>query len=283
MRIRWAIRLLLVACTGLYLSSYSSGPTVFKGDMTGSPLSTRGCAGDGCHGGGSYDPVTALAVLDARGRAVTQYRAGESYTVRISVATTGEPGAYGYQLAALGDADTLDAGSFGVPPADFQLTPYGGRTYLEHARRIEADTVSVPWTAPATGADTVRFYAIANAVNGTGGKGGDASARVELVLSGTRDTTDADSTETSAVAMGPPERRWRAYSAGGELTVRFGGDGRAPTRLTVHTSGGRLLLRRAIGPGAQRSIRVPLSTRGPLLVSLEEAGGTTSTKLVVAR
>ena len=177
----------------LVLCSYREGPATYSGwDCTGAEtgLSNRaGCStGGGCHASAATPAITVALELDSAGIPVTKYVAGKSYTVKITgtnTGTTNQPG-FGYQICcirgAVAQVTPASAGTWGTPPSTSQLaTPQANNFVLniiEHESVIPPTTGTgstgttyvrvVPWTAPATGIDTVSFWTALNAVNDNG-------------------------------------------------------------------------------------------------------------------
>ena len=164
------------ACLYVSLSSNASG---YGANRTGSHGGTVGCGG-GCHGNSSTAGITIGIELDSAGVPVTHYKAGMSYTLKMTGTntTTNALPKFGAQL-------TVVSGSGGTSVnrgATFSSLPTGMSTYtsstitvLEHDTRLLATTgggatgstyvVSVGWTAPAAGTGTVTAYGVVNAVN----------------------------------------------------------------------------------------------------------------------
>ena len=265
------------------LTAYSTGPTGQVGDATGSPAQTTACSS--CHNGGSYEPETELSLLDADGTSQTSYTAGETYTLRVSIAGADEAVGYGFQAVAI-DADVEQAGAFGQPPEGTRVSPFGGAEYLEHARRLAEPLVEIDWTAPEAGTGEVTVYAAGNAVNG-GGTSGDnvdlatlviAEAGAPSVDTAVVDTAVVDT--TSAVRLGLPRDAWSAYgSAPGRIRVEAVGEIGVGTRAIAFDAGGRELARRELAGG---SADLDLgSVAGVVVVRLVDPEGRAGTRRVV--
>lgn len=283
MRLLPLIRLGALLAGGLYLTSYSAGPTASVGDLTGSPLSGITCNASGCHGGGeAYAPDTEIEVLGADGETVSSYTGGTTYTLRVSCATTGTPGGYGFQAVALRGADDTQAGVFGEAPEGFGVTPLGGRDYLEHRRRSPGAAVEIPWTAPAEPGDSVRFYAIVNAVNGNGNSNGDYADAATLTLppvGGSVGTTGGASAARGALSAGA-WRAWQSADAVLHVALPRGGPAyAAPWRVRVSDLAGRVLAgATADGPALELPLRG--GNAGPLVVTVADASGRRGSRLV---
>lgn len=157
--------------SSFYLSSYSSGLAANGNDGTssGAPNSIA-CAS--CHRGGAFGTATSATLLGADGVPVEAYVPGQTYTLKIDIATATTPGGYGFQALVV-DATRAQAGTFGAAPANTRVTELNDRSYFEHSRRLASGTQEIAWTAPASGTGSVTLYAVGNAVNGNGGTSGD--------------------------------------------------------------------------------------------------------------
>ena len=178
------------------LSSYSSGAGASgfnaTGAETGSSTNT-GCTSGGCHSAGASVNVT--IVLDSAGVAVTHYKAGLVYTVKIRGVnnTTLTLPKYGLQLTSIRGTSPsgtpTNVGSWATSLADsLRYTAGSGGidcNVVEHRRAITATSgtggtgtvyeQSFQWTAPASsGSGTISFWGVVNAVNGNGNTSGDA-------------------------------------------------------------------------------------------------------------
>jgi hypothetical protein len=171
----------LAAIAGyLLLSSYSTGiggmsPSY---DYTGSQGAT--CAN--CHGGASSTTSASFSFVDkATSLPVTngKYTPGKTYTVTLKGVNTGSLVKFGYQAEPV-TAAMAAAGTLTVTQSSQQVsTMNGGRKLIESTTRLTASSASnlaasFDWIAPIAGTGTVTFYGVVNAVNGTGGQGGDA-------------------------------------------------------------------------------------------------------------
>ncbi|MBE9577152.1 choice-of-anchor V domain-containing protein [Flavobacterium proteolyticum] len=168
----------------------STGPAANGlGDLTGSPVSGGTCTN--CHAGGSYSPSITLNISDNLGNPVTSYVPGVQYNLTFTVNNSiGTPGGYGMQATAL-LASNAAAGTFSTPSSNAQIIPVSGRSYFEHNIRSTSPTFTSKWTAPAAGNGPITFYFIGNAVNGTGGTGGDTpTAATTRTLNETLSTSD---------------------------------------------------------------------------------------------
>jgi hypothetical protein len=123
-------------------------------------------------------------MINSSNNIVTTYTAGENYTIRLSIiATTGTP-QYGFQLMSAKASDNTNLNNWvSSLPAQVQNTlTAGGRNYIEHNSRLTNGIIDIPWTAPIAATGDINFYAVGNAVNGTGGTDGDNALTTNLTI-----------------------------------------------------------------------------------------------------
>ncbi len=173
----------------LVVGSNSGGAGIMSGvDGTGA-TNTGGCS---CHTSSTATTV-AIELDTAGGTPVTHYVAGGSYTIKITGTNTSTSSlpAFGFQVAAVkltgaGTAAAVNAGTLATTglPATCQNTAVGSINVVEQNNTIPVTTgtgttgstyvvSSIPWTAPVAGTGSVKLYGVINAVNNTGGTGGD--------------------------------------------------------------------------------------------------------------
>lgn len=272
MRLATPSLLLAAALASIYLSSYSTGLAGRGDDGTSSGLAGTACGT--CHNGGDYATATALELLDGEGEAVSTYRPGETYTMRVTIATASAtaPGGYGLQVLAV-DADVTQAGAFGDPPVDTKVTSLRGRSYFEHRRRLaaSASVQEIAWTAPAAGTGAVTVYAVGNAVNGNGGTSGDEvdEAIVTFAEEGASATT--------------VERRWpgdvRAYAqTGGRVRVLREGPATERYTFAIYGLGGGVVASWRVL--AQAPQTVTGLAPGLYVVRVVDGGGAVASRMV---
>jgi hypothetical protein len=178
------ITLTAFASFGLFLGSFSSGPTGSQGDLTSSPLSTSNC--NQCHAQtASLSPNVVIGVQETATQTPVsngEYIPGTVYTVSFTVTGAPANGGYGMQATALAQGMApFQAGTFASASTGAKLTTSGGVQYLEHSQRSSTGVFTMQWTAPAAGTGNVEFYVSGMAVNGSG-SGGDALAQATLAL-----------------------------------------------------------------------------------------------------
>jgi len=173
---------------GLYLtlSSSSSGGANGSGcDGTGASTPATGC---NCHSHTStFTPTIALKTTG--GATVTSYTPGTAYNIVLSASSSSTTWPkFGFQMAAVtaatgGTASPVSVGTYGTMPTSCQVTSPSmsglPETVCEHSARLIAGgtsgaytySVTIPWTAPASGTGSVKLYGVINAVNGSGSSG----------------------------------------------------------------------------------------------------------------
>ena len=157
---------------------------VFDAGYTGASFDNGGSKCSPCHGGGIYNPTVDIVVLNSANNPVTHYVPGVNYTVRLAIiAATGSP-KFGFQLMSVKSSDNSNLNTWGSTfPLNVKNTlTGGGRNYIEHNARLNNGVIDIPWTAPSAGIGAVHFYGIGNAVDGTGGTGGDVAVSTDLEI-----------------------------------------------------------------------------------------------------
>ena len=175
------------------LTSGKNGAAFEKGyDNTGAETALgnfAGCGASGvsCHGTASTAGITTVIELDSAGVATTHYKAGMTYTVKISGTNTTSNSltTFGFQVSCIKGtaavATPVNAGTFASTglPTNVQYTPANATYYVcnvvEHSNPIAPTTgtggtgttyvESFQWTAPAAGTGSVSFWGTVNACN----------------------------------------------------------------------------------------------------------------------
>ncbi len=186
----------ILVVTALALMSNSSGRgSVGNEAVTGAPgESGRTCGAANCHDDGQFDPAVSVELIsDASGSVKEAYKPGKIYTTRITVSTSGSPGAYGFQMVALNE----NGDSMGEWTAndETQVLTLNGRSYIEQAQRISDNVIDVTWESPDSDQGDITFYISANAVNATGSPAGDGSTNSSFTFGydGTLSTSEQSS------------------------------------------------------------------------------------------
>jgi len=171
----------------ILLTSESNGPAQVGYNRTGSKGNPNTCGALGCHGTGTGPTVT--ITLDSNGTAVTHYKDGLTYKVKIHGSGTTNP-KYGFQFCAVTGAGTsqVSAGTLNST-GTMNVIPVSGISIIEHSLPFTAVTAgtydtSFTWKAPTTaGGGTITMYCTINAVNGNGtNDNGDVSGNTSITL-----------------------------------------------------------------------------------------------------
>jgi hypothetical protein len=168
--------LLLSGALFLFTANSGGAGAAQRIDRTGSPLGSGSCSN--CHTGGNFGTEVSVRLLQ-NGETIEAYVPGEEYELEIGISTNGGAERYGFMAVALAGEDNSSAGTFGTPPEATQITTLNNRNYFEHANKLETDTITIAWTAPAEGTGTVRIYAAGNAVNNASGSLGDDADKLD--------------------------------------------------------------------------------------------------------
>ena len=156
---------------------------------------TRATGGSGCSCHTHNTSTTVTVELDSVGIAVTHYKPGMSYTLKVTGTNTSTSSLpkFGFQVTVVdssgaGSGSAVLAGALGTTGlptgARYTSAASAGIAVLEQNSSLTATTgggatgstyvmSGLPWTAPVTGTGTVVIYGCINAVNGTGSTGGD--------------------------------------------------------------------------------------------------------------
>jgi hypothetical protein len=134
--------------------------------------------------------------LDSAGIAVTNYKPGMSYTLKVTGTNTSTSSLpkFGFQVTVVnssgaGTSAAVLAGALGTTglPTGVRYTSAASGCGIDILEQSSARTATtgggatgstyvmsgLPWIAPAAGTGTVVIYGCINAVNGTGGSSGD--------------------------------------------------------------------------------------------------------------
>lgn len=186
---------LIALCAGtLMICSYAGGAGGHNIEGTGAETglgNSAGC-GRGCHTAATTTTVT--LELDSAGVSTTRYVGGMTYKVRLTgknTSTTSLP-KFGFQIGsivgAVATTTPVNAGTWTAPfPTNTKyVAPKAGKFVVgivEQTAPITATSgtggngttyvQTFNWTAPVAGTGTISFWAVINAVNGTGGDSGD--------------------------------------------------------------------------------------------------------------
>lgn len=174
---------------GVYGVYYTSGPAAANLDRTGGPIS-GGLTCSQCHGGGNYGTGITVTVKNSQGNPVTSYIGGATYTVEYQATNSiGSPFGFGFQSVALTSSNANGGNFSATSTPNSHIITLNTRKYAEHSGVSSTGFFSFTWQAPAAGTGTVKFYSVANAVNGGGSSGDQSSASVQTTLTETPPTT----------------------------------------------------------------------------------------------
>jgi hypothetical protein len=186
--------IILIAFLSLFILLSFSGGRAASGDEgnTGAP----GDAMNGstpitcqfCHSLGAFGlPTIKIELYDSVGTAnLTTYKPGQVHTLRVTLAASGSPRGYGFQMIDIKKTGNTPVKGFLVQGSQTatnvqiattsaqSATP--NRTYAEHRGVSTSPIFNVKWRAPVKGAGAIVFYAAGNAVNGNNDQAGDGSA-----------------------------------------------------------------------------------------------------------
>lgn len=166
-------------------------------ESNGAPIASTGapmehtCAKSNCHAGSDVNMGQATLSIDYN-NGIAHYVPGQTYTVTVSLS---QPGIerFGFQMVALADGDSSNAGSF--IPTDSNRTQvltgvneFTGRNYMTY--KYEGTNPyaaglgqwSFKWMAPATDIGPVTFYAAAVAANNDATDNGDTVYTKQMTL-----------------------------------------------------------------------------------------------------
>ncbi len=266
------------------LTSYNGGAGASGFNATGAETGSGtapGCTNGGCHSAGAGINVT-IELDSAGGVATTHYKAGLTYTVKISGTNTTSSvyPKFGLQLACIkgsvASATPVNAGSWASGlTSPLRNTPGGGSfdcNLVEHSTPISATTgtggtgttyvQSFQWTAPAAGTGDVSFWGVLNAVNGNGSDNGDAWKKAMITVQEWAVTTGVDNVATSGT---------KAYPVPFTNILNLDLGSAANASVTVTDMNGRVIATQTIN-GANASINTTSWAQGIYAVSVESEG-----------
>ncbi len=197
---------IIAGFSAFVISSYSAGPAGMGANRTGSNGTTAGCDGAGCHAANNTALTVNISVADTSTTApITSYVPGKKYTLRILGGTTSlTQSQFGFQVSAVRasntstQAGTITAGGSSTP--NTTVKNVGSIQIGEHTAPLAGTSVGggwvydadVYWTAPPAGSGAVKFYAVINAVNGTGNSSGDAPNAGSITIGESTSVSNVD-------------------------------------------------------------------------------------------
>ncbi len=170
----------IILFSGMIMSNNGGPITNGNGNRTGSKVTTTNCSSGGtCHATNTGTTLALAGLLDSNNAVVTTWEPGVTYKVQLT-GSNATQSRYGFQVSVVHGTGVsqAQAGVFGTAPANTLVKPTTGLQIWEHTSAIPYTTTFtnvINWTAPIdTNIDTVKIYAIVNAVNGNGNVSGDA-------------------------------------------------------------------------------------------------------------
>ena len=261
----------------LAISGYGAGPANGgEGNISGSDKTkAANCSGGSCHAAGSantFAPASGLITLHdlTTGNLLPGgYTPLKKYLVKLNAQNTSLLPKFGFQLSCVKKTTTkpkVNAGTIAAKASTNTATKTtsDGIVVLEHTSPLSitgtAYTVSFEWTAPASGTGAVEFFAMVNAVNGTGTSSGDAPS---TGLTYTINETPASIGEIKN------EIASKIYPNPCTNVLNIEAAGSAKFMATVYDLAGRVV----IAPAHQSNIDVSALTSGVYLLRLNTEDG----------
>lgn len=180
-----ALALLFMGNSGGRAAAGMWGSTGAPGDQEVTPGVSWTC--QNCHGGAIELTMDVEIFEVGTSTAVTEYVAGTTYDVKVTLNHMGgaEPAGYGFQMVSLVDADDSDVMGWSNPSGPVQIstaTMTPGRSYAEHDGMSISNEFNIQWTAPAESSGSVTFYAAGIGADGDGTSAADGGAKTSLTL-----------------------------------------------------------------------------------------------------
>lgn len=171
---------LFTAFASLGILSYSDGPARSNLTVTGAPFNGgQTCAV--CHQGGLYGSAVNTYLIDtATGQATRYYTPGKTYLFLIRITETTGTKKFGFQTSVSTNGFQQDIDNWRRLPDGIHKIFTGGRTYVEHNRRLDKGIIRLLWKAPSAGTGDVTFYTAANVVNYNFNSSGDEVVNTSL-------------------------------------------------------------------------------------------------------
>jgi hypothetical protein len=156
-----------------------------KAGFTGSPgEGTCSSASGGCHSGGSSS-ASSVTISSTPAFTNNEYVPGVTYTMEVTVNAAGfTKFGFGCEVLTATNANAGIMQNQGIG-TKFLTAPNGRKNATQTTTQTGSTgffTFSFEWIAPASGGGNVTFYYAGNAVNGTGGTGGDLGINGSLLV-----------------------------------------------------------------------------------------------------
>lgn len=219
----------VIIVTTLSIYSYSSGAARFGQAVTGAPFN-GGQTCSKCHGGGDFNTTLTTKLIQANRTVATSYIPNKLYFFAINFHHASTSPFYGFQTTCATTTGNTNINRWVGIPSNIANRVVSARNYIEHTTPLSADTLVIPWRAPAAGTGSVTFWTSANIANGTGGTGGDEVKSVSLIITENTNAI-AENSETddpgNTVAKQNPRYSLKVYHLSGSNRLLFYNDSKA--------------------------------------------------------
>ncbi len=170
-------KFLLFTLLGIVFTA-STAFIISSSGITGHTGSPGEATCSGCHSGGMG--ITSVSISATPSFTAGQYLAGQTYTVSVTV-SNGSYSKFGFDVEILNPSNT-NAGNITTALAGVQLVNSTRKNATQTTPKTGTGsaTFQFVWVAPLSGTATI--YAAGNAVDGTGGTGGDTPSNTSLTL-----------------------------------------------------------------------------------------------------
>jgi len=156
----------ILVCT-FFMNSARGPVRAGEGGRTGAPFDGSTCGAAGCHHGGIFHSTLSVTLQTPGGTVVNSYIPGVSYNLHISFAgAVASLVKYGFQTVCVDSATYGNINTWGTVPANTHDTVWNGRNYVEQTATLVSGNIVIPWTAPASGTGTVKFFVGGCVANG---------------------------------------------------------------------------------------------------------------------
>lgn len=218
---RIAILALSTAAAVLSLN-YASGPSG-AGSRVGASFSSGTCTASGCHTvSGSFNPTISVQLLSGT-TPVTSYTPGNSYTLRVTLSSSGTSSStrYGFQTVAVQTSNNNAVNAWGTLPSGTQTATISGRTHVEHSSPSTGNVFNIPWTAPTTANYSITFYAAGLVANGNNANTFDNMATGNLTVNPPCNTPSMNPSVTNVACFGQSTGAINLALTGGSSPFTF--------------------------------------------------------------
>lgn len=267
----------------LTISGNSAGPaTSGNGNLSGS-AGTANCSGGSCHpagnGSNTYPASTAAGIVSlysnstATAVVVGGYVPGTKYWVKLTAGNKTPLPKFGFQVSCVSGTTTkVNAGTLAAMPSSNTVVKTGTINVIEHTKALAYSSlfqyeVIFEWTAPPAGTGDVTFYAMVNAVDGTGTTANDQPG-VGMTKTFYEKTTSIGEIKNEIAS--------KIYPNPCTNVLNIEAAGSAKFMATVYDLAGR----QVIAPAHQSNIDVSSLTTGVYMLRLNTEDGQQTTTFV---